>query len=92
MESLMSAKEDVVKDLLCVIAHGTPAARVPAANLLFYYWPSLNPTMPDIKAVIEKFNNSDSWYVEARKTLSFRATFHNFSTKLESKLYTFTQP
>ena len=61
MEALMSAKEDVVKDLLCVIAHGTPAARMPAANLLFYYWPSLNPTMPDLKAVIEKFNNSDSW-------------------------------
>ena len=61
MEALMNVKEDLVKDLLCVIAHGTPGARLPAANLLFYYWPSLNPTLPDLKAVINKFNSCDSW-------------------------------
>jgi hypothetical protein len=60
-ESLMAVKEDLVKDLLCVVAHGTPSARMPASNLLFYYWPSLNPTVQDLKAVITKFNSSDSW-------------------------------
>ena len=60
-ESLMAVKEDLMKDLLCVVAHGTPSARIPASNLLFYYWPSLNPTVVDVKAVNAKFNNSDSW-------------------------------
>ena len=27
--------------MLCVIAHGVPDAKAPAANLLFYYWPNL---------------------------------------------------
>ena len=60
-ESLMAVKEDLIKDLLCVVAHGTPSARLPASNLLFYYWPSLNPTILDLKAAISKFNSSDSW-------------------------------
>ena len=60
-EALMAVKEDLVKDLLCVVAHGTPSARQPGANLLFYYWPSLNPTLYDLKAVINKFNSCDSW-------------------------------
>ena len=57
----MAVKEDLMKDLLCVVAHGTPSARIQASNLLFYYWPSLNPTVVDVKAVNAKFNNSDSW-------------------------------
>ncbi len=61
MEALMAVKEDLAKDLLCVIAHGTPSARLPASHLLFYYWPSLNPTLPDLKAIIQKFNNSETW-------------------------------
>lgn len=32
-EALMGVKEDLVKDLLCVVAHGTPAARAVRAGL-----------------------------------------------------------
>jgi hypothetical protein len=60
-ECLMSLKEDISKDLLCVVAHGTPNARAPAANLLFYYWPSLNPTHYDRRNVLSKFNSSPTW-------------------------------
>ncbi|KAG1659999.1 Protein unc-79 [Nymphon striatum] len=49
MECLMMLKRDVLKDLFCVIAHGTPDARAPAAHLLFYYWPDLNPASGDRK-------------------------------------------
>ena len=41
-------------DLLCVIAHGTPNARAPAANLLFYYWPNLNPTHFDRRNMLNR--------------------------------------
>ena len=47
--------------MLCVIAHGTPNARLPAANLLFYYWPSLNPTPLDRRNILGKFNTSPTW-------------------------------
>ena len=60
-ECFMSLKEDVTKDLLCVAAHGTPQARSPAANLLFYYWPSLNPTAYDRRNILGKFNTSPTW-------------------------------
>ena len=53
----MSQKDDLLKDMLCVVAHGTPAARAPAADLLFYYWPSLNPTHYDRRNVLSKFNS-----------------------------------
>ena len=51
----------ILKDMLCVIAHGTPNARLPAANLLFYYWPSLNPTPVDRRNILSKFNTSPTW-------------------------------
>ncbi len=60
-ECLMGLKEDIAKDMLCVTAHGTPSARAPAANLLFYYWPTLNPTLLDRKNVLSKFNSSPTW-------------------------------
>ena len=50
----MAVKEDLMKDLLCVVAHGTPSARLPASHLLFYYWPSLNPTVVEAEPVVEK--------------------------------------
>uniref|UniRef100_A0A0P4WEN1 Protein unc-79 homolog n=3 Tax=Scylla olivacea TaxID=85551 RepID=A0A0P4WEN1_SCYOL len=56
LESLMALKPDIVKDLLCVIAFGTPSSRPPAANLLFYYWPSLNPTLYDRRGIHIKFS------------------------------------
>ena len=52
----MALKPDIVKDLLCVIAFGTPSSRPPAANLLFYYWPSLNPTLYDRRGIHIKFS------------------------------------
>ena len=36
-------------DLLHVIAYGPTVAKVAAANLLFLYWPSLNPTPAERK-------------------------------------------
>ena len=52
----MAVKNNLIQDLLCVIAHGTPSARIPAANLLFYYWPNLNPTLFDRKGIHIKFS------------------------------------
>ena len=49
-----------VSDLLCVIAHGTPSARAPAANLLFYYWPNLNPTHYDRRNMLNRFDILES--------------------------------
>ena len=46
---------------LAIIAHGTPDAKGPAANLLFYYWPNLNPTHYDRRTVLTKFNSSPTW-------------------------------
>ena len=54
MECLMRYKPDVVNDLLVVIAHGTVKARCPAVELLFLYWPELNPSPVDRKALQEK--------------------------------------
>lgn len=34
-----------------MIAKGTSEARVPAANLLFHYWPLLNPHILDRKPI-----------------------------------------
>jgi hypothetical protein len=41
VEFLMAAKCRVLRDLLCIIAHGVHASRPSAVKLLFYYWPSL---------------------------------------------------
>uniref|UniRef100_T1KYI8 Uncharacterized protein n=1 Tax=Tetranychus urticae TaxID=32264 RepID=T1KYI8_TETUR len=54
IETLMKLKKDVVKDLFCVIAHGTVKARCPAVELLFQYWPELNPSPLDRKVLSEK--------------------------------------
>lgn len=40
-----------IEDVLAVIAKGTSEARVPAANLLFHYWPLLNPHILDRKPI-----------------------------------------
>ncbi|KAG0432728.1 hypothetical protein HPB47_020596 [Ixodes persulcatus] len=39
----------LTQDLLCVIAHGTAKARHPAVEMLFHYWPTLNPMLRDKK-------------------------------------------
>ena len=54
LETLMKLKVDVSRDLYCVIAYGTVKARCPAVELLFQYWPQLNPSAVDRKALSEK--------------------------------------
>ncbi|KAJ8981492.1 hypothetical protein NQ317_007018 [Molorchus minor] len=54
-ECLMTLKHNVLQDVLCVISHGTSAARASAAKLLFYYWPTFNANLFDRKNLICKF-------------------------------------
>ncbi|XP_047508283.1 protein unc-79 homolog isoform X3 [Pieris napi] len=57
LECLMSMKQSVVKDVLCVIAYGTCGARLSAAKLLFYYWPPFDAKLFDRKGLLCKFSN-----------------------------------
>lgn len=68
----MALKPDIVKDLLCVVAFGTPSSRPPAANLLFYYWPSLNPTLYDRRGIHIKFSGKSC----ASSSLSILYSFY----------------
>ncbi|VDL19536.1 unnamed protein product [Hymenolepis diminuta] len=43
LESLLSRKKDLYKDLFTVVAYGSTEARLPAVYLLFHYWPELYP-------------------------------------------------
>ena len=43
-------------DLLHVVAYGPAVARVAAANLLFLYWPALNPNPAERKVAIISIN------------------------------------
>lgn len=54
LESLMALKQNVLKDLLCIIAYGTTTARSSCAKLLFYYWPPFSSTLFDRKGMICK--------------------------------------
>uniref|UniRef100_A0A1B0B383 Protein unc-79 homolog n=1 Tax=Glossina palpalis gambiensis TaxID=67801 RepID=A0A1B0B383_9MUSC len=54
LECLMTLKHNVVKDILCVTAYGTSAARFAAAKLLFYYWPAFDPNLFDRKVLLSK--------------------------------------
>ena len=44
-------------DLLHVVAYGPAVARVAAANLLFLYWPALNPNPAERKAAINHYQS-----------------------------------
>nr|CAH8839258.1 unnamed protein product [Trichobilharzia regenti] len=44
LESFMSRKKDLYKDLLMIIAYGPTEARLPAVCLFFHYWPENYPT------------------------------------------------
>uniref|UniRef100_A0A8D8RWG0 Protein unc-79 homolog n=1 Tax=Cacopsylla melanoneura TaxID=428564 RepID=A0A8D8RWG0_9HEMI len=57
LECLMSIKLTLLKDLLCVIAYGTFAARASAAKLLFYYWPTFNSTLFERRGAPPRFTN-----------------------------------
>lgn len=43
VESLLAHKPDLYNDVIAIIAKGTGEARISAANLLFHYWPLINP-------------------------------------------------
>uniref|UniRef100_A0A7E4W212 Protein unc-79 homolog n=1 Tax=Panagrellus redivivus TaxID=6233 RepID=A0A7E4W212_PANRE len=45
LENLMVHRQDMYNDVIAVIAKGTSEARVAAANLLFHYWPLINPSI-----------------------------------------------
>ncbi|CAH8478323.1 unnamed protein product [Schistosoma turkestanicum] len=45
LESFMSRKKDLYKDLLMIIAYGPTEARLPAVCLFFHYWPENYPTV-----------------------------------------------
>lgn len=47
-------KVDVHIDLLHVIAYGPTSAKIPAVNLFFFYWPTLNPTPADRKDIVDR--------------------------------------
>lgn len=53
----MTFKQNVVKDLLCVIAYGTAISRSSAAKLLFYYWPAFNANLFDRKGLLSKLTS-----------------------------------
>lgn len=54
----MTFKQNVVKDLLCVIAYGTAISRSSAAKLLFYYWPAFNANLFDRKGLLSKLTSN----------------------------------
>ncbi|GFR86925.1 Unc-79-like protein, partial [Elysia marginata] len=55
LECFMSNKKNVIKDILSIIAYGPPTAKSPAAHLLFYYWPQLNPALSDRRGIHYKY-------------------------------------
>ncbi|XP_059155568.1 protein unc-79 homolog isoform X3 [Physella acuta] len=55
LECFMSMKKNVIKDVLSIIAYGPPSAKSPAAHLLFYYWPQLNPALTDRRGIHYKY-------------------------------------
>ncbi|KAI5736841.1 hypothetical protein M8J76_007669 [Diaphorina citri] len=57
LECLMSIKLTLLKDILCVIAYGTFAARASAAKLLFYYWPTFNSSLFERRGAPPRFTN-----------------------------------
>lgn len=68
LECLMTLKQNVVKDLLCVIAYGTALSRSSAAKLLFYYWPAFNANLFDRRGLLFKFTSK----LLLKRTLSMK--------------------
>ena len=52
---------EVHTDLLHVIAYGPTVSKVAAANLLFFYWPALNPTPAERKDIADRFSPDTTW-------------------------------
>lgn len=73
----MTMKQNLVKDMLCVIAHGTSTARASAAKLLFYYWPTFNSSLFERKGIPPKFTSNlfIFIYVYSTKNVSLQNLF-----------------
>ncbi|VDN97331.1 unnamed protein product [Rodentolepis nana] len=62
LESLLSRKKDLYKDLFTVIAYGSTEARLPAIYLLFHYWPELcPPAFQGFETLKPKHYTWESW-------------------------------
>ncbi|GFV14035.1 protein unc-79 homolog [Trichonephila clavipes] len=85
LECLMSLKNDIAKDLLCVIAHGTAKARCHAVELLFQYLPTLNPALLDRKGIVclspfmPSLLSPVGWLLDSLCTLTCLVLFPTFS-------------
>lgn len=64
LECLMALKQNVVKDMLCVIAYGTALSRSSAAKLLFYYWPAFNANLFDRRGLLFKFTSKYEYFFQ----------------------------
>ncbi|VDP12510.1 unnamed protein product, partial [Soboliphyme baturini] len=58
LETLLSLRSDVYKVILSVIAYGTTDSRIPAANLLFHYWPLAKAVAGDRRTVQYKIHGN----------------------------------
>ncbi|KAL3120700.1 hypothetical protein niasHT_007992 [Heterodera trifolii] len=56
VESLMRTLPDIYNDLVTIIASGTSESRIVAANLLFHYWPLMNPAILHRKSIQYKIH------------------------------------
>ena len=54
LETLMQFRSNILKDLFCVIAYGTVKSKCAAVELLFQYYPQLNPNSADRKQLADK--------------------------------------
>ena len=86
LECLMTLKQNVLTDVLNVIAYGTSTARSSAARLLFYYWPPFNPTLFDKKGIVEKLSGRHIVIETNRrcvimKTTSLKVILHHSCAK-----------
>ncbi|VDM99235.1 unnamed protein product, partial [Thelazia callipaeda] len=61
VENLLAQKEDVFRDLILVLSKGTSEARIAAANLLFHYWPILNPHILHRKTIQYRVQGGITW-------------------------------
>uniref|UniRef100_A0A914HQ76 Uncharacterized protein n=1 Tax=Globodera rostochiensis TaxID=31243 RepID=A0A914HQ76_GLORO len=77
VESLMRTLPDLYNDLMTVIASGTSESRIVAANLLFHYWPLMNPAILNRKSVQYKIH---AW--SPLPCQSINCVEHGLSTRL----------
>ncbi|XP_023340707.1 protein unc-79 homolog [Eurytemora carolleeae] len=82
VECVMAQKQGVHIDLLHVIAYGPTSSKLPAVNLLFFYWPSLNPTPAERKDIVDRFQTEPNWIPAICTNLNCESTEPAEATKL----------